>query len=339
VGRPRRMTTATVVLAAVAAVALIATAVAIAAFTARTSNPGNVITAAPDFTPPAITATVVAKTQGGAVGFVRKGGGYFVYANVSADTGNPASGLNTVKANVNEITSGQTEAVLAPGTFTAGGVTYNYRSAELTANSVVEGSRPYTVTATDKAGNAGTVKGTATVDNVAPTAVDIQTTNVPGGTNGLAELGDTITYTFSEPIEPESVVAGWNGTSTPVVVRLVDNGLLGLSTGNDEAVIYNSANSTQLPLGAINMGRGDYVAGLLGGFISYGATGTPSTMTMSGNTITITLGTLLGVLVGPTTAAGVGTMIWTPVATPYDRAANVMSTTPATESGTADKDF
>jgi hypothetical protein len=337
--RPRRRTAATVALAATAAVTLIAAAVAIGAFSARTSNAGNVITAAPDFTPPAITATVVSKTQGGAVGFVRKGGTYFVYANVSADTGNPASGLNTVKANVGEITSGQTEVVLTAGTFTAGGVSYGYRSAELTANSVVEGSRPYSVTATDKAGNAGTVNGTATVDNVAPTAADIQTTNVAGGTNGLAELGDTITYTFSEPIEPASVLAGWTGASTPVVLRIVDNGLLGLSTGNDEVVIYNAANNTQLPLGAVNMGRGDYVAGLLGGFISYGATGTPSTMTMSGNTITITLGTLLGVLVGPTTAAGVGTMVWTPVATPYDRAANVMSTTPATESGAADKDF
>jgi hypothetical protein len=32
-------------------------------------------------------------------------------------------------------------------------------------------------------------------------------------------------------------------------------------------------------------------------------------------------------------------MTWTPVATPFDRAANAMSTTPATESGAADKDF
>ncbi len=337
-GRPRRKGKAAVALAAVTALALIAAGAAIAAFGARTSNPGNTITAAPDFVPPAITATVVAKTQGGVVGFVRKGGGYFVYANVSADTGNPASGLNTVKANVGEITSGQAEVTLAAGTFTAGGVTYNYRSAELTANSAIEGSRPYTVTATDKAGNAGTVSGTATVDNVAPTAADIQTAN-KGTTVGLAEEKDTITYTFSEPIEPESVLAGWNGTSTPVVVRLVDNGLLGLATGNDEVLIYNSANNAQLPLGAVNMGRSDYVAGLLGGFVSYGATGTPSTMTMSGNTITITLGTLLGVLVGPTTAAGTGTMVWTPVATPYDRAANVMATSPATESGAVDKDF
>ncbi len=336
----RRVRRTLIAFAAAGAVALVAIPAALAAFSASTSNPGDTVTAAPDFVPPAITAKVVAKTQGGATGFVKKGGTYFVYANVSPDTGNPASGLSTVKANAAELTSGQTAATMTSGTYTAGGVSYNYRSAELTANATTEGTKNYSVTATDVAGNAGTVSGTAVIDNIAPTATDIQTTNVTGGTNGLAEIGDKITYTYSEPIEPESILAGWTGASTNVVVRIVDNGLLGLSTGNDEVLIYNAANNTQLPIGAINMGRGDYVAGLLGGFVSYGLSGgTPSTMVMSGNTITITLGTLTGVLVGPTTAAGTGTMVWTPVATPYDRAANVMSTTPATESGAADKDF
>jgi hypothetical protein len=334
--RPAKVMT---IVAAVAFAALVVIPVAIAAFTAKTSNEGNVVTAAPDFVPPAITATVAAKSLGGVTGYVRKGGGYYVYANVSADTGNPASGLATVKANAAELTSGQTEVTLTSGTYTAGGVSYNYRSAELTANAAVEGSKSFSVTAKDNAGNAKTLSGTAIVDNLVPTAADIQTTNKSGGTNGLAELGDTIVYTFSEPIDPQSVLAGWTGASTPVVVRLVDNGLLGLATGNDEVVIYNSTNGTQLPLGAINMGRSDYVAGLLGGYCSFGVSGTTSTMVMSGNTITITLGTEVGVLVGPTTAAGTGTMVWTPVATPYDRAGNVMSTTAATESGAADKDF
>lgn len=335
----RRVTKTVTVLAAITAVALIAIPAALAAFSAKTENPGDIVTAAPDFVAPAITAQLVTKTQGGVTGFVRKGGTYFVYANVSADTGNPASGLATVKANAAELTSGQTAATMTTGTYTVAGVSYNYRSPELTANAAVEGTKNYSVTATDNAGNAATVTGTAVVDSLAPAATDIQTTNVAAGTNGLAEIGDKIIFTYSEPIEPESVQAGWTGASTPVVVRIVDNGLLGLSTGNDEVVIYNAANNTQLPLGAINMGRGDYVAGLLGGFISYGVTGTASTMVMSGNTITITLGTLTGVLVAPTTAAATGTMVWTPVATPYDRAANVMSATPATESGAADKDF
>jgi hypothetical protein len=328
------------VLAAVAVVALVAIPAAIAAFGGRAQSEGDTVTAAPDFTPPAITATVVAKRQGGVTGFVRKGGAYFVYANVTADTGNPASGIGTVKANAAELTSGQTEAALTAGTYTAGGVAYNYRSAELTASTAVEGSRPYSVTAADKAGNARAVQGTATVDNVVPKAVDVQTAN-RGATVGLAQEKDTVTYTFSEPIDPQSILAGWNGAATNVVARIVDNGLLGLPTGNDELFVYNAGNTATLPFGAINLGRGDYAAGLLGGAIYFGATGTKSTMVMSGNTVTITFGTQSAgsLLVGPTTAAGTGSMVWTPVATPYDRAGNVMPTTAATESGAADKEF
>jgi len=336
-----RAARAATVLAAVAVAALLAIPVALAAFSAQAQNEKDVITAAPDLTPPAITANVVSKSLGGVTGYVRKGGGYYVYANVSADTGNPASGLATVKANAAELTSGESAVTLTSGSYTASGTTYNFRSAELTANATVEGSKNYSVTATDNAGNANTASNTATVDNVVPTAKDIQTANVGGGTNGFAELGDTITYTFSEPIDPQSILAGWNGTSTNVVVRMVDNGLLGLPTGNDEVFVYNAANTATLPFGAVNMGRGDYVAGLLGGSINFGASGTKSTMVMSGSAITVTLGTEAaeGVLIGPTTAGGTGTMVWTPVATPYDRAGNVMATTAATESGAADKDF
>ena len=328
------------VLATVAVALLIAAAAAFAAFAAQTQNEKNSITAAPDFTAPAIAATVVAKALGGVTGFVRSGGTYYVYANVAADSGNPASGTATVKADASELTSGQSAAVLTAGSYSAGGVSYNYRSAELTA-SAGEGVKAYSVTATDNAGNARTAPGSATIDNVVPAAADIQTTNVGGGTNGSAEQGDAVLFTFSEPIDPGSILAGWNGAATNVVVRMVDNGLLGLPTGNDVLQIYNAANTATLPMGSVDMGRGDYVAGLLGGTITFGASGTASTMTMSGSTVTVTLGTYgaVGLLVGRSTAAAAGTMTWAPVATPYDRAGNAMSTTAATESGAADKDF
>jgi hypothetical protein len=222
--------------------------------------------------------------------------------------------------------------VLSAGAFTAGGVSYGFRSAELTSNQTVEGAKTYSVTATDKAGNPKTVNGTATVDNVVPTAFDIQTTNV--GTAGLAEQGDKIVYTYSEPIDPQSILAGWNGTATSVVVRIVDNGILGLPTGNDELFVYNAANTAALPFGAVSMGNGEYVAGLLGGRIEYGSTGTASTMTMSGNTVTMKLGTYsaVGLLVGRQTAANAAAMVWMPVAVPYDWAGNLMSTATATQS-------
>jgi hypothetical protein len=335
-----RAAKAAAALAAVLAVALIAIPVAIAAFGSRTANEGDIVTAAPDFVAPAITAATLGKVQGGVAGRVHKGGGYYVYANVSADTGNPASGISTVKANVAGFTSGATEVAMTAGTYTAGGTSYNYRSAEL-IDALQTGTERFTITAKDVAGNTRTVEGSAIADSVVPTATDIQTTNVAGGTVGLAEQGDTVVFTFSEPIDPISVQAAWTGASTPVVVRMVDNGLLGLATGNDAVQIYNAANSTVLPLGTIDMGRGDYVAGLLGGTITFGATGTASTMVMSGNTITVTLGTYTGggIVYGRTTAGGVGAMVWTPVATPFDWAGNLQSVTPATQSGTPRKNF
>ncbi|TMC65884.1 MAG: hypothetical protein E6J17_01405 [Chloroflexi bacterium] len=82
------------------------------------------------------------------------------------------------------------------------------------------------------------------------------------------------------------------------------------------------------------MARTDYVTGN----VTFGATGTASTMVMSGATVTITLGTVSnGVLV--TTAAGTGKMAWTPSAAALDLAGNACTTTVTNESGVNDKDF
>jgi hypothetical protein len=60
-------------------------------------------------------------------------------------------------------------------------------------------------------------------------------------------------------------------------------------------------------------------------------------MVMSGNSITVTLGTASGQ--GATTASGNGTMSWDPVTTPTDRAANPMSGAAVNENGGGDREF
>lgn len=329
-------------LLAAAATALACVQVAAAAFSARAENGGNVVSAAPDFRPPQVTAVAVGKSAGGATGFVKAGGGYFVYANVAADTGNPASGIAGVSANLVNLTAGATAVPLVAGTYSAGGAGFNYRSAEgIAGGALGEGARALSVTATDNALNAGSAPGSVVVDNTPASGTDVQATN--GGTNnGLAEQGDTLTLTFGEPIEPGTVLAGWSGAATNVVVRINDNGLLGLPLGNDSAQVYNAANQALLPLGTVDLGRSDYLSGLLGGNVRFGATGTPSTMTMGGNAVTIVLGTYNSTIVvdpGRTTAAGSGTMTWTPAATPTDRAGNATSTAAVAEGGAADRDF
>ncbi|HEV2856981.1 MAG TPA: hypothetical protein VGW80_01105 [Solirubrobacterales bacterium] len=317
--------------AAIAAVLLGAAALARPSvwgnFTAATPNAGNSITAATDFRAPAASASAIGKTTGGIVGQIKKSGTYYVYAKVS-DTGNPASGVSTVTADVSSITPGSTAVALASGSFTAGGVTYNRRSAALTAGSTLAaGSYGYSLTLTDVAGNSKTQSGfTVTVDNTVPSGTDVQTAN--GGTSsGLAEAGDTFSFAFSEAPDPNSILAGWSGAATNVVVRL-NNG----STTNDTVTIFNSANTTQLPLGSVNLGAGDYTSANL----TFGATGTASKMVLSGSTVTITLGTQSAAAIN---AAANGTMTWTPSASATDAAGNGVSTTAVTESGAADREF
>lgn len=289
------------------------------------TSTNNKITAATDFLAPTITETVVAKTTGGIAGTIRKGGTYYVYAN-AADTGNPASGVSTIKANVNSITSGQTAATLSAGTFTVEGKSFSRRSASLTAGSTLAaGSASYALTVTDANANAATQSGfTVAVDNTAPTGTDVQTTN-GGATAGLAEAGDQITYGFSKAIDPNSVLAGWSGASTSVVVRLNQ-------ATKDTVTVYNATNATLLPLGTINLNVTDYTTAN----ITFGATGTASTMVMSGNQIVVTLGTQSA---AATTAAATGTMAWTPSATATDASGNPTATTVVNESGAADKEF
>ncbi|HYI65303.1 MAG TPA: hypothetical protein VEW95_00100 [Candidatus Limnocylindrales bacterium] len=288
------------------------------------NDPSTITTAAsfPDATAPTVASSVISKTTPYIPGFIRQGGAYFVYANVT-DAG---SGVATVRANVATVTTGQTAVALVAGSYSIGGVTYNYRSASLTANAVLTaGAKAYTITATDVATNSVTQGGlNVTVDNTVPSGTNVQTTNA--GVAGQPGLGDTMTLTFSEQIDPQTVLAGWTGTSTPVVVRITQ------AAGGDQVTVRNAANTAVLPLGTVNLVGTSYVTATR----DFGATGTASTMLQSGSSITVTLGTPSGA-VG--TQAIANTMIWTPSATATDRAGNACQTTNATEAVPLDVDF
>jgi hypothetical protein len=146
-----------------------------------------------DATAPTVTAVAIATTTTGVPGWLRKSGAYNVYANAT-----DANGVATVKANVSTITSGQTALALTACTTgcTVGGVTYAWKSANKTAgSSLAAGAVSFTVTATDKANNAATASGGATVDNTAPAvssaAIATVATNVPGY---LSQARDYVVY-------------------------------------------------------------------------------------------------------------------------------------------------
>ena len=187
---------------------------------------------------------------------------------------------------------------------------------------LADGGYDLRAVATDAAGNVTTsaLVSNRVVDNTAPTGTDIQTTNTTGGTAAKPESGDVITYTFSEPMAPASILAGWSGAATPVTVRFTN--------GNPDVVtIFNTLNTTQVALGSFTSGKK---------YVTASMTFTTSNMVMSGNSVAITLGTATG-----TTAAanGTTTLQWTTSAAATDRAGNPLGAGVIAETGTADLDF
>ena len=291
---------------------------------------GNAFTTAASFdtVAPTVSATVVAKTGQYFAGFTKQGGTYYVYANAT-DGGVVPSGIATIQADVSVLTAGATAVALVAGSYSVQGVNYGYRSAALTVrNPLAAGAKTYSLTSTDNNGNSRLQTGfTATVDNTPPTAGDIQTTN-GGATVGQIEQNDTIVYTFSEVIDPESILAGWTGAATDVVVRFGDNG------NNDTFEVWNAANTSQLAVGSVNT-----KANVVTGAATAGASGTPSRMVLdtATATVTVTLGTVAG---GPlNTDLGNNKMVWSPSTSAFDRAGNAMSGTTANENGANDSDF
>jgi len=155
-----------------------------AAYSGTTGNAANSFAAAADWVAPSGSPVAIGKTAGGATGAIKSLATYYVYANVT-DAGNPASGTATVTADVSAITAGQTAAAMTSGSYTANGVSYNYRSASLTAGSYADMSKSFTLTLTDA--NTPTARslasGMATTAQRSASGLRVATTIVftPGG--------------------------------------------------------------------------------------------------------------------------------------------------------------
>jgi hypothetical protein len=167
-----------------------------------------------------------------------------------------------------------------------------------------------------------------TIDTTAPTATDVQALN-GAATTGLLETSDTLTYTYSEPIDPASIKPGWTGAAQTVTVRVHKGN--GPPSNKDEITLYDSTNAVQVsPLGTVSLAQR--------GFLSQDLTFT-ATMLMTGSQIVITLGTTTNAnkLTRVTTVAD---MVWT-VATAKDPAGNTLNNAGAavTESHPAGSDI
>jgi hypothetical protein len=98
-----------------------------------------------------------------------------------------------------------------------------------------------------------------------PAPADVDT--VDNGQAGRPEQGDEVVFTFASAFDPTLVLAGWDGSATPVTVQIAGG-------SSDVLTVWNAADTAQLTeLGSVDT-KGDYAAS---------ATFSASQMTLGGS--------------------------------------------------------
>ena len=160
--------------------------------------PGNTTqTYVKDAAAPTISREVVADATANTAGFIKQGGTYFAYAQVT-DSG---SGVASVNADLNSTTTGASSVAMTTsgGPWTIGGNSYNYRSTLETANaSLPESGNPYgfSINASDNASNSSIASSTVNVDNSGPTGGSV-TINGLVGTGSLYKTSTSLSLSLS----------------------------------------------------------------------------------------------------------------------------------------------
>ena len=183
-----------------------------------------------DNTAPSVAAVIAASTGTSPQGFVKQGGTYRVYANV-ADLPNgasAASGVNasSIAADVSSVTSGQSAAALSACGGCGPGSAYAYQSSQLTAsNPLSEGTKTYSVSASDNLGSSASVSGNVHVDNTAPSVAAVIANTTTGEPGWLAQGSDYRVYAnVTELPAGTGASSGLNASSITADVSAVTSG-------------------------------------------------------------------------------------------------------------------
>lgn len=288
-----------------------------AAFTATgPPNAASFATVA-DWVPPAVTLTAPAD------------GSYSKTTTVtlSGAAGSATGDATTVTLNVYSGTAA-TGAPVLTRPVTRSGSTWSTSVTTL-------GQGTYTAQATqaDGAGNTGTTATrTFTIDTTAPTRVSVAAANGTGMAGHL-DAGDTITFTYSEPMLASSILSGWTGTSAATVVVRFFSGT------SDAFAVLDSASAANVRLdagttisGGVSLASPSYVTNT----VNFAATLTQSA---DRRAFVVTLGSpdiASRVAATPVTARN---MTWTPKAGPTDLAGNALASTATFTEADSDQDF
>jgi len=205
--------------------------------------------------------------------------------------------------------------------------TASYTCGTIDTRVVADGTYDVRMSATDTLGHTTVSPPRAfIIDNTAPTATNVQAANVGAGLAGTINANDTLTFTWSEPMAPASILAGWAGATQNIRVRVNNVGT------TDTLDLYNAAGTTKL-----NVVAATQALRLQADWVSVTADFN-ATMTMSGNSVTVTIGTLISGT--PRTGVVTGAnMIWNPSTLATDAVGNPAAATILTETGIVDRDF
>ena len=130
-----------------------------------------------------------------------------------------ASSLSTDTVHLILTDSASTTVTATTQAATAGAGTVTFSG--LNTSTLVDGNITATAWVTSNTSDSSPNTTTTLVrDTVAPTATDIFGTN-GGSAKKIDSPGDTLVYTFSEPMDPASIQAGWSGASTTVNPSIV----------------------------------------------------------------------------------------------------------------------
>jgi hypothetical protein len=289
-----------------------------AAFTAAAPSNVATFTTAADWIAPAVTLTApvdgshqktTAVTLAGVAGAAT---GDSATVNVNVYSGSAATGTPVLTRAVTRTAATWTTSVttLTDGTYTA------------------------QATQADSAGNtATTATRTFTIDTIAPTRTSIAAANGTG-TAGRLDAGDTITFTYSEPMLASSILSGWTGlTPATVTVRFFS------ATASDTFTVLDSASAANVKLdagttvaGGVSLASTAYVTGT----VNFTATLAQSADKRS---FVVTLGSPDNSGRIPATPVTARNMTWTPKAGPTDLATNALASTATFTEADTDQDF
>lgn len=184
-----------------------------------------------------------------------------------------------------------------------------------------------------------TISATVTnrrVDNSPLRGSNIQTANGTG-TPGRLGTGDTMTFTYSQQVNPATVSPGWNGTALPVTLRLRDGNLLSLGNNADTVDIQRTGSSVNL--GSVNL-KQNYAKSRKTAV--FNATMTAATATINGvpsTVVTVTVGSVASGATAVRTVTTASTMVWSPTAAVTNLTGTPSSTAPVNEPAPLDREY